>query len=66
MRKIDALKEILETQVKDPQNWRNWKILLPEILSDSSTLNLLCNTVYIGFTFDSTGEEFLGIFNWKD
>ena len=64
MRKIDALKEILETQVKDLQNW---EILSPTI-SPASTdgLNLLCHSVYIGFAFDSTGEEFLGIFNWKD
>ena len=62
MRKIDQLKAILESQVADPENWQ---IITTEILEDEYGLTLNVPNEQIAFSFDKTGEKFLGICNWK-
>lgn len=61
-RKIDQLKAILESQVPDPENW---PIITTEILEDEHGLTLNIPSGEVGFSFDTTGENFVGIVNWK-
>ena len=63
MRKIDQLKAILESQVADPENW---PIITTETLEDEYGLTLSVPNEQIGFSFDKTGENFVGIVNWKE
>jgi len=63
MRKIETLKAILDSQVKDNKDWPR---VLPVIEKVDTGLNLVEPDHQVGFAFDSTGEKFLGIYNWKD
>lgn len=62
-RKIDQLKAILDSQVPDPEEW---PIITTEILEDEDGLSLNVQSEQVGFSFDKTGEHFVGIVNWKD
>ncbi|GAI82193.1 unnamed protein product [marine sediment metagenome] len=63
MRKIDQLKELLESQEFDPDNWT---MLALEIEDREDHLLLADHDEQVGFAFDKTGEKFLGIVNWKE
>ncbi len=65
-RKIDRLKELLESQ--EPFEEYDWEKTTPEIKvdSDDKTMDLLVRELQIGFCFDETGDKFLGMYNWKD
>jgi len=66
-RKIDQLKDILDSQEGDIDDW-------PAVLSDiqvgtnageDNQLSLVCKQQQVGFCFDKTGEKLLGMYNWK-
>ena len=58
MAKIDDLLKILQSQELD----RHWERLNPR---KSIGNKILIDTERVGFIFDSSGEKFLGIINWK-
>lgn len=62
MRKIEQLKAILESQVRDPENWPT---ITTEILEDDDGLTLNIQSEEVAFSFDKTGENFVGIVNFK-
>lgn len=62
---IDKLKLILEGQAEDPENW----VKVAPVIEFDDTLNnwqLMLRDLQVGFAFNATGEQFLGVFNWKD
>ncbi|MGA2669811.1 MAG: hypothetical protein ABSF21_00080 [Dehalococcoidia bacterium] len=62
VRKIDQLKAILDSQEKN-KGWTNIGNMIKKG-EDSLILDIPDNG--IGFFFDSTGDKFLGIVNWKE
>ena len=61
-RKIDQLKAILDSQVPDPEEWPT---IAAVIEKGDGGLDLKVRSEEVGFSFDKTGQKFLGIFNWK-
>jgi len=60
-RKIDQLKEILDSQIP------GWDKIETEIKQgQDGGLVLDVPEYYVMFCFDSTGEKFIGIINWKE
>lgn len=70
MRKVDQLKELLESQELDPDNWDKVEVEIEERKLRRTRridqVNLLVRSAEVGFGFDKTGEKFLGIYNWKE
>lgn len=68
VRTIDKLKLILESQVEDPENCPKVTPVIEPFseASEEDTLHLMLRDQQVGFVFDITGKQFLGIFNWKD
>lgn len=63
VRKIDQLKQILESQEKGD----DWTYIGPcQLLPGKGTLELVVLEEEISFVFDETGEKLLGIVNWKE
>lgn len=62
-RKIHQLKAILDSQEHDP---RNWTPLEARLVSHLAEFELRLESEDVVFVFDSTGEKFLGLLNWKE
>lgn len=69
-RKIDRMKNILESQVLMPTkgnpDYNEFPKVNPIITESGEFLHLECMEQEVFFSFDKTGEKFLGIGNWKD
>lgn len=67
MRKIDILKQILDSQDKEI-GWGKMPTKITKFINSEtvSNLSLDCEHDFINFIFDETGEKFIGIVNWKE
>jgi hypothetical protein len=62
--KLQQLKEILESQDKNQSAWPVLEI--SEDLPGSPGMELILNNEKVTFVFDETGDNFLGVVNWKE
>lgn len=67
MRKIDQLKQILDSQDEEI-GWGKMPTKITKLLDTDKVrkLSLVCEHDFINFIFDETGEKFIGIVNWKE
>lgn len=69
-RRIDRLKNLLESQVKDPINWPalEMKVHLSPPHPDTKRkfLALKISSAEVEFVFDESGDNFLGVVNYKE
>lgn len=62
-RKIDVLKELLESQ---DSRRRDWPELKPVIREREGQVDLVLHEQQVGIAFSASGNRLLGMYNWKD